>query len=244
MEDLTQYLIKSPKQILAHLNTLISKKCLISATFGNNQSFLTAILDIDTKKNLLTIDCGPKEYLNKVLLSSGFVNFKSDVEGISVLFTGHKIQKSGNMSEPALSMKIPETIYWVQRRRTYRVRSPLSKQSYCSITFQNDDNDEEEILDFQLFDLSATGFSILSETKDLAKHLSPTSIFNDCQLVLNNTETHIISFSVQSVIPFNATNPLKRQRIGCQFLNINPATETAFIRYMQMIEREIKNNLG
>lgn len=242
MEDLSQYLIKSPKQILAHLNTLISKKCLISAAFGNNQSFLTAILDIDTKKKLLTIDCGPKEYLNKELLSSGFVNFKSDVEGITVLFTGHKIQKAGKMSEPALSMKIPETIYWVQRRRTYRVRSPLSKQSYCSITFQNDD--EEETLNFQLFDLSANGFSILSETVELAKHLTPSSVFNDCKLILNDTETHIISFRVQSKIPYNANNPLKSQRIGCQFLNISPATETAFIRYMQMIEREIKNNLG
>lgn len=242
MEDLSQYLIKSPNQILTHLNTLISKKCLITATFGDNQSFLTAILNIDTKKQTLTIDCGPKEYLNKKLLSLGIVDFKSNVGGITVQFTGHKIQKEGKMSQPSLSMKIPESLYWIQRRKNYRVRSPLSKQSYCSIIFQNDD--DEESLDFQVFDLSATGLSIISETEEQAKKLEPSSIFKDCKLVLDNAETHIISFSVQSRMPVNSSNPLKGQRIGCQFIAINPATEKAIIRYMQLVEREIKNNLG
>ncbi len=243
MEDLSQYLVKTPKKILAHFRTMIANKCLISASFGDNHSFLTAILDIDEKKQLITIDCGPKEYLNKELLSLNIVDFKSEVDGVKILFRGHSIEKVGKMSQPALSMKIPERIYWVQRRKSYRVRSPLSKNSYCSITFE-DPNNDEETLSFQLFDLSASGFAILCDTAELAEQLSPSSEFHNSVLVLDGMETYDISFSVQSKFPVNPDNPLKSQRIGCQFIDLSPTDESSFLRYTQLIEREIKNNLG
>lgn len=243
-EDLSEYKIKAPKQILAHLNTLISKKCLVTVSFGDGHSFLSVIIDIDEKNQLLTIDCGPKEYLNKELLSLGIIDLKSEVDGVKVLFKGHRIKKAGKMSQPALSIKIPESIYWVQRRRSYRARSPLSKSSYCSITFKNSDGENEETLDFQLFDLSATGFCILSETLELAEKLTPLSEFYDCKLVLDNMGSYDISFKVQSKFSVNPKNPLKTHRIGCLFLDLAPAAESSFLRYIQMVQREIKKTIG
>lgn len=243
MENISQYLVKNPKQILNHLNTLMTNKCLISTGFGENESFLTAILAIDEKEQVIIIDCGPKEYLNKKLLSCGIVDCKTDYEGIKVQFIGHQVKKAGDPDQFTLSIKIPETIYWVQRRKSYRVRSPLSKNSYCSITFQDTENQTEEIHNFKLFDISVTGFAILCETQKLAEQLPLSSEFNHCHLVLDN-KIHEISFIVQSIVPFNLNKPKKDQRIGCKFINAAPPTESAFLRYMQKIEREIKRNLG
>jgi c-di-GMP-binding flagellar brake protein YcgR len=242
MDKLSEYLVKNPKQILLHIKTLASEKCLVAVNFGENHSFLSVIVDINEKKHIITIDCGPKEYLNKELLSLGIVNCKAEHKGIKVLFQGRGIKKAGKLGQPALSIQIPESIHWIQRRQFYRVRSPLSKNSYCTITFPQTELDKEEnrTLNFQLFDLSATGFSILSESDELAHQLSPSTKFNNCQLVLDKADRHNVSFIVRSKFAVNPNKPNKNQRIGCEFISTSPKTESAFLRYMQEIEREIK----
>ena len=171
MENLSDFLVNTPKQVLIHLKTLAAKKCLLTLTFEETFSFLTAILDIDEKKQLITIDCGPKEYLNKKLLSANIVHFKTELGGIKVSFEGRDIKKAGETGQTALSIKIPEHLYWMQRRKFYRVRSPLSKNSYCSISFPGTD-EKTEPLHYTLYDLSATGFSMLSESKEQATPLT------------------------------------------------------------------------
>ncbi len=242
MEDISNYLVKNPKQITNHLNTLSKEKCLISAVFGENTSFLTAILDINEKKQIITLDCGPKEYLNRELLSLGLVDCTADFNGIKVLFKGRQVKKAGSPSKPALSIKIPDLLYWVQRRQFYRVRSPLSKNSYCRVSLQDPENNATQSFDFKLFNLSISGFSITVEELALTKKLSLNSEFTNCHLVLNGTETHAISFTPRNIIPINPNNPSKGHRIGCEFIDILPREENAFARYMQEIEREIKKN--
>jgi len=242
MENIADYLVKNPKQILVHLKTLKLEKCLISAGFGDKHSFLTAILEIDTKKQTLTIDCGPKEYLNKELLSSGLVECKTDYKGIKVLFNAHGIKKAGGIGSTALSIKIPTQLYWVQRRLFYRVRSPLSKNSYCSISFQSSESEDSNTLNFKLFDLSASGFSITCDSLEIAKDIELGSEYSNCEFILNTNEKHSISFIPRNRITINPNKPTKAQRIGCEFVNLSPRAETAFLRYMQEIERENKKN--
>jgi len=242
MENISRYLVKNPKLITNYLNTLSKEKCLISAVFGEKKSFLTAILDIDEKKKTIIIDCGPKEYLNKELLNAGLVDCSADFNGIKVIFKGRKVKKSGTPSNPALSIQIPDLLYWVQRRQFYRVRSPLSKNSYCRIPLQEPENETIQLFNFQLFNLSISGFSITVEDLALTKRIPLNSEFTNCSLVLNETEIHLISFIPRNIIPINPNNPSKGHRIGCEFINITPREENAFARYMQAIEREIKKN--
>lgn len=242
MENLSDYLITNPKQIEIYLKRLAAEKCLIAAGFGENNSFLTAIIEVDEKKQILTIDCGPKEYLNKELLNVGIVNLKADLGGIKVLFEGLNIKKSGKSDQTALSIKIPDQLYWVQRRNVYRMRSPLFKNSYCSIVLMNDEQ-QEETVNFKLYDLSVKGFSILSDTDEMAAQLTPSTEFNNCKLILDHEENdkpHIISFIVKSKNHLNPNKPKKNQRIGCEFANISIQSESSFLRYIQKIERDIK----
>ncbi|MCK4840498.1 MAG: flagellar brake protein [Methylococcales bacterium] len=243
MKNLSDFLVTTPFKILAHLKTLSNENCIINATFGDNLSFLTAIIDIDEKKQTITIDCGPKEYLNRELLSQSSVSFKSERNGIKILFDGTGITRVGEAGHPALSMKIPEQMYWIQRRQFYRTRSPLSKNSYCSINFKNfGSGGVRGTIKFQLFDLSATGFAILSDTKELAEQLLPSTKFENCQLTLDNSKTYTISFVVRTNFAVNPSRADKGHRIGCEFINLSPPAESAFLRYMQNIQREMQRN--
>jgi len=241
MDKWSDFLVKNPKQTFLHLKSLATKKCLLSATFGENYSFLTAILELQDKNKTMMIDCGPKEYLNKELLSSGLVKFKAEFQGIKVFFEGRQIKKVGNLEKPALLVKMPEQIYWVQRRQFYRVRSPLSKESYCRINLAEIDKDKVT-LQFKLFDLSATGFSLLTDNKELAKPLVIDKQYNFCELVLEEIGVHSINFIVRCKMALNADKPHKIQRIGCEFMDISLKSEAAFLRYMQDVERMLKNN--
>jgi c-di-GMP-binding flagellar brake protein YcgR len=241
MNSISDYLIETPKQILKHLNTLFTEKSLITASYRGNNSFLTTILEIDESNQTLIIDGGSKENINDELLSSDIVNFKTEHNGIEISFKAKNIKKS---DKPAFSIKIPEQIYWIQRREFHRVKSPLSKQSYCSINFQKNlfsisyEQEQSKTLTFKLIDLSTSGFAILSTTAELAKQFTPSTKFIDCRLILDNTDTHIISFIVRNKISLAQDKPEKYQRIGCEFFNITPEIESAFLHHMQSLEQE------
>ncbi len=245
MTDIAKYLVRSPKQVLTYLNMLSAERCLISASFGedNKDTFLTAIVDIDEKKQSLIIDCGPKEYLNKRLLNSAIIKCSTKYKGIKVLFEGRQVKKAGAIGQPAFSIAIPSSLYWIQRRQFYRIKSPLSKNSYCSVTFPATEQKEEKTVDFKLFDLSISGFSMITESLAESNEFPFDSEFKGCKLVLNGTETHQISFTPRNKFVINQNNPTKDQKIGCHFINLSPRAENAFLRYMQEIEREIKNKL-
>jgi len=237
-----KYLVKNPKKILTYLKVLSAERCLISAGFGeeNKDTFLTAIMDINEKDQTITIDCGPREYLNKRLLNSAVIKCTAEYKGIKVLFEGRKIKKAGTVGTPAFSISIPSSIYWIQRRQFYRIKSPLSKKSYCAISFKNKETEEKSTIKFKLNDLSANGISFLNESSDISRQLIPSAEFINCNLVLDNEIPLTINIEVRQKAPQNPNKPEKTECIGCLITNITPRIESTLLRHIQAIEREIK----
>jgi len=239
MSDLAKYIVRNPKQILTYLKMLSTERCLISAAFGNSDkdTFLTAIMDIDEKKQTITIDCGPKEYLNKKLVASAIIKCSTEYKGIKVFFEGRKVIKSGSASQPAFLVPIPQSIYWVQRRQFYRIKSPLSKQSYCTVSYKEPETEQEQNINLKLYDLSASGVSIVNESPELAKLLKPSVELNNCRLVLQDEAPLSVDLEIRHISPIGSG---KNERIGCYITNSTPRIETTSLRYMQNIERELK----
>ncbi len=242
MTDIAKYLVRSQKQVLAYLNLLSTERCLISAAFGQSDkdTFLTAIMDIDEKKQTLIIDCGPKEYLNKRLLDSAIIKCSTEYKGIKVQFEGRKVKKAGSPGQPAFLIPIPSSIYWVQRRQFYRIRSPLSKQSYCAVLFKDEATGQEKSVKLPLHDLSASGVCFLNQSKNLKEQLKPATQFSKCSLVLQDEAPLSIDLEVRHTTPQQSNTPGKIERIGCYITNSTPRIESTILRYMQTVEREIQ----
>ncbi len=107
---------------------------------------------------------------------------------------------------------------------------------------QPSDSESDEDLQLKLFDLSVSGFALICDSLILADKIILDSEFIDAELILNDTESYKVSFIPRNKTPINPGKPDKSQRIGCEFLNLSPRAETAFLRYMQDIERELKKN--
>ncbi len=228
----SSFAITNQKEMLRNLNLLLKNKSLLTAHFGDhNESFITTILQIDTKDNLLLLDYGPKEYLNRMLLDSRNVVFKTEYRGIKVDLPGEKLAKSQLGGQTALSMPLPRQLIWRQRRGFYRVKSPLSGAAHCQLTL-NEDQD----VDLKLFDISLSGLSLLNDEKTISNQLIPTAKFENCRLILPEAGEGTVSFIIRNKHPANPEKPNHGQRLGCEFTALEPAFESTIQRYMQRIE--------
>ncbi|MGY6276670.1 flagellar brake protein [Methylomonas sp. MgM2] len=232
----SDYLVRSTKMVFNHFNELVTKKCLITAHFGDrNESFLTTIIGLDKQNNTLNLDCAPSDTLDQRLISSPKVLFRTEVNGIKVSFSGKEIKKIASGSDWVLSMPIPDSIFWMQRRKFYRVKIPLSHtNSYCRLTFNVDEETQSET--FRLYDLSISGFSFLNPNPKWQDQLQPDCEFVDCTLHLNNGNHAPVSFVIKNNVEVR-TNPLGVQdKIGCLINHLSPSFETSVQRYMQEIQ--------
>lgn len=246
MEKESDYLVRNAKLVFGHLTDLVKKKCIISAHFGEyNQSFLTTIIDLDQKANLLALDVAPTELLNKQLLSSSKVLFRTEYEGIKVSFRGKAIKKSESEGHPVFAMPIPDAIFWMQRRQFYRVKVPLSHtNSTCELDF-NSENEagetETRTVSFRLADISLSGFSFLNSETKLDANLLPDDGRKECALFLQDGGRAKVSFEIKGVTKVRATATTTQSRIGCKFIDVPPIFESNIQRYMQDIELQQKN---
>lgn len=234
MSDISSFSIQNPKQIIIHLSLLLKNKCLLSARFGtNNESYITTLLDISEGNNSIVLDYGPKEDLNQRMLNAGKVIFDTEYQGIKVSFTGTELKRTTHKGELAFSMPIPKSLYWMQRREYYRVKSPLSKPSYCQLIIE-----DKKPVNLKLYDISLTGFAMLNVSKEVSDLLIPGTTFEQCKLILSDSGEGMISFEVCAKYIINPDKLQKIQKIGCKFIKLTRPVEETIQRYMHQIQRE------
>lgn len=234
MNDISSFAIQNPRQIISHLSLMVKNKCLLSARFGaNNESYITALLGINEKNNTLILDYGPKEDLNQHILNAGKISFDADYTGIKVSFTGTGLKKITHKGEPAFSMPIPKSLFWMQRREYFRVKSPLSKSSYCQLVIEG-----KKPVNLKLYDISLTGFAMLNVSKEVSELMIPGATITQCKLVLSDAGEGPISFEVCAKYIINPDKLQKIQKIGCRFVKLSRSVEEIIQRYMQQIQRE------
>ena len=234
MEYESAFLIRNPEKIISKLSILLKNKCLLTAYFGDNDdSFITTILDINIKNNLLIFYHSPKQDAIEQLLYSPIITFKTEYLGIKVAFDAIKIAKIHHQGVSAFAIPIPDSILWIEARDFYRVKSPVSKSSYCRLTLEG-----QEHITLKLFDISLVGFSVLNASSEISALMIPDTRFENCKLILADTGEDTVSIEIRSKYIVNPENSNRIEKIGCKFTRITPAFENTVQRYMQQIERE------
>ena len=246
MQKNSDYLVRNQKLIAEYLTDIFKHKCIITAHFGeNNASFLTAILELDVKNSIIKVDCAPAEHLNQQLLNSAKVLFRTQIDGIKVSFSGKSIKKTKIGDHHAFEMPLPDAIFWMQRRQFYRVKIPLSHTgSFCEIAFQDESEHEFPSIrteKFRLNDIGINGFAFLNPHPYLNQQFQYDIAFNGAKLFLHEGPNSVVGFVIKDVTEIKVNTTSTQQRIGCQFSDITPSFESGIQRYMQDIERQMKN---
>jgi c-di-GMP-binding flagellar brake protein YcgR len=234
MEYESAFLIRNPEKIISKLSILLRNKCLLTAYYGDNDaSFITTILEINIKNNLLIFYHSPKQDAIGQLLDSSIITFKTEYLGIKVAFDAIKIAKTQHQGVSVFAIPIPESILWIEARDFYRVKSPISRSSYCLLALK-----DQEPINLKLYDISLAGFSVLNASSEVSALMIPDTHFEQCKLILADTGEDTVSFQIRSKYIINPENSDRIEKIGCKFTRIMPAFENTVQRYMQQIERE------
>lgn len=233
IEAQEKYLIKKKKAIAQTLGLLAQKKCLVTGHFAEDKNpLLTLILDVLKDKNLVILDYGPNESTNKKILGAGHVKFASSYEGVKASFSTKKIVKAKYQGQPVFALPIPETVLWLQRRESYRVKVPRSEPLKCQIS-----TDGEEAVDYAVLDVSVGGIGIVDLKFNFKRGKGGVgSQLKNCRLVLPEVGEHPVTLEVRYHVPMDKHNRSEGQRIGCAFRELNYAVEAKIQQYMHMIE--------
>ncbi|MDP3875696.1 MAG: flagellar brake protein [Methylobacter sp.] len=234
MNDISSYSVKNSKQIIGYLSLLVKSKCLLSARFGADESYITTLLYVNEKNNVVILDYGAKEELNQHILKTNKVMFDAEYKGIKVSFIGSGITKTTYKGEFAFTIPIPKVLYWMERREFYRVKPPIAAPAYCQLIIG-----DNKPVNLKLYDISLSGFAMLNLSKDISDLLTPGTIVPEGKLKLSETEESTVAFEVCTKYVINLDKSKKIQKIGCKLIKLTRPVERNIQVYMQRVERRI-----
>lgn len=136
MDNDDSAMLHNKAMILNNLSLLVKNKCMVSANLGGKDSVLTALIAVDHKNNVIILDYGSSEHLNKRLISSTHVKFTTVFNGIQVAFTAEHVTKVKYQKDDAFQIPIPTSLYWYNRREYYRVNVPIMNPGICELTLK------------------------------------------------------------------------------------------------------------
>ncbi|MCF7970343.1 MAG: flagellar brake protein [Methylococcaceae bacterium] len=235
------FAIRNNAEIIRKLTLMWKQGCLITAHFGEaKESFITVITDVNKKKQTLTLDCASKNYLNEQFLTASEVTFNSVISGIQVQFSHKHITTTNLKGIAAFLLSIPDTLYWFERRKFYRIRSPMSKPALCTIkvNISLDDQEETKELNLKIHDISISGLCLQIEPEDLSDDLQINNTLDNCFIELPEIGDFYNAIEIRNQRSLIPDRPDKTQLIGVQLIKPLPAIEAKIQRYMQFVERE------
>ena len=229
IENDDKFIIYSETEIMQKLRMLQKNKCIITAYFDDGkQSLLTAVIDILPAKKMLLLDFGPNDTVNKALLSSHHVIFKSSLDGVSAKFTAQKVQKAKYQGEQVFACQVPEDLLWVQRRDTYRVRIPMGIDASCLIYFEN------KAVQYRVHDISVGGLAL--EDPENNQEFALGNLLERCEITLGDHGTGNVNLEVRSHFPPGKDNPKAERRIGCLFVDLRSDVDAMIQRFIHAID--------
>ena len=123
----------------------------------NGGQLISKILVITPDK--LVLDFGSQAEDNNAVLKAQHITITAETQGAKVEFTVEQLQQSEYLQLPAFITVPPPTLWFVQRRRYFRISAPLHPPYFCQTKLA-----DNSTLRFRLHDLSLGGMGALLET--------------------------------------------------------------------------------
>lgn len=236
-EDLSPYQVQSPREIVALLRKLNESNQLIRmVTSSGAEPIVTSILAVDDTSDMVVLDCGANETVNRQIASSENISFETALEHIRILFFSQKIDECLYDDLPAFSMSIPTNMIRLQRREYYRVITPIANPVKCKIQIPQSTDGMESVVSVVLQNVSGGGVAIVDDKRLLDATVG--RIYRDCRIDLPGGTLVIATLQIRNVQEVRGPNGRTMIRLGCLFVELPKPMLSAVQRYITKLERE------
>lgn len=230
-----KYLLRNRRQIRGLLQSMIDKRAVVTAHVGGrDQSFATAVLELDEDDEWLLLDGSTNEPSNRAAEAAGHLLCFAQLEKVRVRFRieGHeRVEPDGRV---AFRAPLPETLYYLQRREYFRLETPITDSPTCRIRRDAEDGGGE--LELRVIDISGGGLAV-QLTSDMPVLQLDKTYFN-CVLSLPEHAPIQLPLTVCSQFRGTLPNGQDYVRVGIQFADLPRGADEAIQRYIFRVERQ------
>jgi len=232
IEDQKKYLLRAKREKIRLLKALREKLDLITARIpGSGHAVMTAVLDVLPKKNLVVLDYGPNEALNKKMLAAEKVIFTARHEMVDTRFSCSGLKRVKYQGQPAFAAAIPDSVLYLQRREYFRIKPLVAFPVTCKLS-----REDQVVLKLKVIDIGIRGLSLLD--KEFQLQVSKGVMFEACTLLLPANPSLEVELEVCYMLTTNMKEGQQISRVGGKFINISPTDEYKLQRFINMVQIE------
>ncbi|MCI0666531.1 MAG: flagellar brake protein [Methylococcaceae bacterium] len=235
-----KYLLRRKKEIVQSLRSLAKAKSLITGRFDTGKySFLTVVIDVVPENHTVILDYGSNEAINSRLLCAAPVVFMTRYKGIKVRFSSDRVEKTVYQNRAVFKISIPESLFWQERRESYRVRVPLMNAAVCRIPIAREHSDEAPwTLNLRVVNIGPSGVALALPAEQTVPGEIGTRLCN-CTLVLPK-HSEEVDLEIRHRTRVEADEDEGESWIGCTIVKPSEILQSRIMQYMQSVERQQK----
>jgi len=231
-----KYLVRNPRQIRQLLQALIDQRSLINAHIdGRDQSFPTAVLELDEDEDELLLDGSPQEASNRAAEQADHLLCFAQLERVLVRFRLHELQRVDNDGHVAFRAPLPEELVHLQRRELYRLETPVTDSPQLLLP---PGEARAEALSMRVVDISGGGLAVVVPNDCAVFGLQKR--YDGCRLELPDSSPINVSLVACNMRAQKLPNGVEMKRVGLRFDALPRGADSAIQRYIFRIDRQRK----
>ncbi|MBN6151059.1 flagellar brake protein [Xanthomonas sp. AmX2] len=234
-QDDDRFLLTNHRQIRQLLQSLKNQRSQVSAHLGGrDQSFSTAVLELDGDGDWLLLDLSVNEASNRAAEHAGHLLCFAQLDNVRLRFRVERVERVEIDGVPGFRAPLPESLYYLQRREHYRLETPITEPPICVLRL--DDGPPPTELALRVIDISGGGLAVaLMPGQPL-----PTvrQSYPRCVLQLPDADAIALTLHVCNLFPQKLANGQDALRVGMHFAELPRGADAAIQRYIFRIERQ------
>jgi len=230
------YSLRGKGEILEKLRLIEKHQVLLKAVpSGESSGFLTTIIKLIPEKGLIALDVSANKSLNSRLMEAQGLTFSTRVDGIDTRFSVNAITEATLNGQSVFAIPVPESLYWLQRRRHYRVPISYSMTMKCQVPLASG-----QLGEFGVLNVSLRGLALMDRAGQIDRSVPVGHAFDKCRLDLPIFDAEQFRLEVRYQLETAADAHHTGLRVGCAFREFSRGFEVRLQKFMYELEIQKK----
>lgn len=230
--DDDEYRVSSAREIEIILKNIVKSGSRIALYYSDaNEFILTTILGVDASG--LWLGQTQQAELNNQVLKSNKLTFVNSHAQAKVQFTSDRATNATFQGHAAFFLKLPPTIYRLQRRDYFRLTTPVEDALVCVIPAQQEM--EQHKHEVTIMDISGSGVGLTCSELDGV--LVPGNTYEKCRIDLPEVGEFYGTIEVKNLVSITTPSGRTIRRAGCEFKNLDGISTLLLQRYVTIMQR-------
>jgi c-di-GMP-binding flagellar brake protein YcgR len=224
-----EFRVTNHHELLALLRRLVDSAALVQLSGPTGAAYTSTLWSLDPKARRISLDVDPAHPQVRPLVDAGEATAVAYLDAVKLQFDLPGLMLVHGYRASALQAVLPTAVYRFQRREHFRVRAREGSVAHVVHPLS------QQVLTLRVLDVSVGGCS-LAVPKDMTA-LPPSSRIEDVRFELDADTLFSASLTLQHVSDGSGSS---MPRIGCAFDGLQPASQRALQRYVDLTQRRQK----